>query len=99
MKAEQFKSAIEEHIKNGTLKDWAGKFQEIVTPEKLDQFRANNKLEKAIKDHLMSGDFKEWIGKFIEIATPKKLQDLVSAIQGKSQQNTQGLVKDANYYR
>ena len=80
MKTNQFMGTIEEHIKNGTLKDWAGEFQEIVTPEKLNKFRAENKLGVHIVKHLQDGDFKEWIGKFQEITTPKKLENLVQSI-------------------
>jgi len=88
MKTSQFMEVIVQHIKNGTLKDWAGKFQELVTPKQLEQFRADNKLEAHVKKHLQDGDFKEWIGKFQEIATPKKLENFVKSIQAVLVQET-----------
>ena len=80
MKTSQFMEVINQHIKSGVLKDWAGKVQYIATPEQLDQFRADNKLESYVKKHLQGGDFKEWMGKFQEIATPAKLENLVKSV-------------------
>ena len=92
MKTSQFMNVIEQHVKDGTLKDWAGKIQFITTPEKLKEFRTANKMESAVKKHLQDGDFKEWVGKFQEIATPKKLENLAKSISAL-------LVKEADLSR
>ncbi len=88
MKTDQFMEVIDQHIKDGTLKDWAGKMQYIVTPEQLDQFRADNKLESHVKKHLQDGDFKEWVGKLQEVATPAKLEKFVKSVSALLVQET-----------
>lgn len=79
MKTDQFMEVIHQHVENGTLKGWACKMQDIVTPKQLEEFRAGNKLEAHVKKHLQEGDFKEWIGKFQEVSTPKKLANLIKS--------------------
>jgi len=81
MKTSQFMEVIDQHIKNGTLKDWAGKLQYLVTPKQLEQFRADNKMDACVKKHVQDGSFKEWVGKLQEIITPKKLENFRNSVQ------------------